>query len=52
MMITAICPECGHIIEDQECNSHPDTELIVYQSKDEVFAGEAIIEYLYGEDNE
>jgi len=52
MMITAICPQCGDIIEEQECSNHPDTELIVYQSKDETFAGEAIMEYLYGDKND
>ena len=48
MIITVICPECGDIIEEQECQSHPETALIVYESKREAFVGEAILEYLYG----
>jgi len=51
MIITAICPECGDIIEEQECRSHPDTSLIVYESKNEAFVGEAIEDYLYGGNN-
>ena len=49
MIITAICPECGQIIEEQECQAHPETALIVYKSKSESFVGEAIEDYLYGE---
>ena len=51
MIITAICPECGDIIEEQECNNHPGTELIVYRSHHETFVGEAIEDYLYGDNN-
>ena len=51
MIITAICPECGDIIEEQECRSHPDTSLIVYESRNEAFVGEAIEDYLYGDKN-
>ena len=48
MIITAICPECGDIIEEQECESHPDTALLIYESENEAFVGEALIEYIYG----
>ena len=48
MITTAICPECGDIIEEQECEAHPDTALIVYRSQNEAFVGEAIEDYLYG----
>ena len=47
MITTAICPECGDIIEEQECKAHPDTTLIVYRSQNEAFVGEAIEDYLY-----
>ena len=48
MIVTAICPECGDIIEEQECESHPDTALLIYESENEAFVGEALIEYIYG----
>ena len=51
MIVTAICPECGDIIEEQECISHPDTALIVYKSNNESFVGEAIEDYLYGDNH-
>ena len=38
MLVTAICPKCGDIIEDPECPKHPDEALV----------GEAIEAYLYG----
>jgi len=50
--VTAICPECGDIIEEQECESHPDTALLIYESENEAFVGEALVEYIYGEHNE
>jgi hypothetical protein len=49
VIVTAICPECGDIIEEQECTSHPDTALLVYESKNETFVDEAIEDYLHGE---
>ena len=48
MIITTICPECGDIVEEEECKSHPDLTLITYKSKNESFVGEAIKDYLYG----
>jgi len=48
MIITAICPECGNIIEEQECESHPDQALLIYESNNEAFVGEALMEYIYG----
>ena len=48
MIITAICPECGDIIEEQECQSHPDQALLIYESENEAFVGEALMEYMYG----
>ena len=47
-IVTAICPECGNIIEEQECQAHPDAALLIYESKREAFVGETILEYLYG----
>jgi len=49
MIVTAICPECGDIIEEQECQAHPDTNLITYRSAHEEFVGQAIEDYLYGD---
>ena len=48
MIVTAICPECGDIIEEQECEAHPDRALLIYESENEAFVGEALIEYIYG----
>lgn len=48
MIVTAICPECGDIIEEQECQSHPDQALLIYESNNETFVGEALMEYIYG----
>ena len=48
IIVTAICPECGDIIEEQECQSHPDTALLIYESENETFVGEALMEYIYG----
>lgn len=48
MIVTALCPECGDIIEEPECSKHPEEALILYESENEAFVGEAIQEYLYG----
>ncbi len=48
MIVTAICPECGDIIEEQECQQHPDTNLLIYASQHEAFVGETLEDYLYG----
>tara|TARA_R110001583_G_scaffold43343_2_gene137852 strand:+ start:109 stop:255 length:147 start_codon:yes stop_codon:yes gene_type:complete len=48
MLVTALCPKCGDIIEDPECAKHPETALILYESENEAFVGEAIETYLYG----
>ena len=48
IITTAICPKCGDIIEEQECQSHPDQALLLYESQHEAFVGEALIEYIYG----
>jgi|21_taG_2_1085346.scaffolds.fasta_scaffold00114_43 uncharacterized Zn finger protein len=46
-MITKICSECGHIIKEDKCKTHPNVKLIVYKSERESFVGEAIMDYLY-----
>ena len=46
-----LCSNCGDIIEEgKECSHHPDDQFITYESKDEAFAGEALMEYIYGGD--
>ena len=42
-----LCSNCGDIIEEgKECSHHPDDQFITY----EAFAGEALMEYIYGGD--
>ena len=49
MIAINLCAKCGDIIEDgKECNDHPDTKFLTYKSEHEAFAGEALMEYIYG----
>jgi len=51
MIAINICTNCGDIIEEgKECSDHPDHELLTYQSNNEAFVGEALMEYIYGGD--
>lgn len=44
-----LCANCGDIVEEgKDCDRHPDDQFITYESKDEAFAGEALMEYIYG----